>query len=194
MNLPTAFVTTICGIEELESHGTGGVTHVLSVLDPARPDPEAFLAFPPHRRAILRFHDAIDPAPGVTLPSEEDVGAILDFGHDLMAARAGGAPGHLLVHCHFGISRSTAAMGIMLAQAFPDASEQAIVDHLLAIRPQAWPNVRMIGFADVALGRGGRLVEAVRRLHGRQLAARPGLSLVMRELGRGREVDEAIRP
>ena len=53
---------TICGLEELELHSARSVTHVLSILDPEWPDPEAFLGYDPHHRTILRFHDAIEPA------------------------------------------------------------------------------------------------------------------------------------
>jgi hypothetical protein len=49
----------------------------------------------------------------------------------------------------------------------------------------------MIGFADAMLGREGRLSEAVRQLHARQLQVRPHLAELLRGLGRGAEVDAA---
>jgi hypothetical protein len=49
----------------------------------------------------------------------------------------------------------------------------------------------MVGFADELLGRRGRMVEAMRRLYARQLAARPHLADTMRGIGRGREVEMA---
>lgn len=85
-------------------------------------------------------------------------------------------------------------MAALMAQAHPDVPENAIVERLVRIRPYAWPNARMIAFADDLLSREGRLVTAVRRLHGRQLAARPRLAETMERLKRRREVDEAIRP
>ena len=133
---------TVCGLDELDGHAARGVTHVLSILDPEWPDPEAFLAFDPHFRATLRFHDAIEPAPGIVLPETSDVEKILAFGRDA------GDVSHLLIHCHAGISRSTAAMLMILSQAHPDDSEDAVADRLVAVRPQAWPNSRMVGFAD----------------------------------------------
>src|SRR5216683_601992 len=59
------FHITVCGIEELAGHGTMGVTHVLSILDPGFPDPDAFGAFGEHERLDLRFHDVIDELPEV---------------------------------------------------------------------------------------------------------------------------------
>jgi predicted protein tyrosine phosphatase len=173
MKLPAFSVLTICGLDELDYHGAQGVTHVLSILDPEWPEPAAFWAFDPHLRTTLYFHDAIEPAPGIVLPQEADIETILAFGRNL-----GDDLRHLLIHCHAGISRSTAAMAMILAQAFPHENEDAIVDRLVRIRPQAWPNSRMIRFADELLGRDGRLIVAVSRVYARRLAAirREGLN------------------
>jgi predicted protein tyrosine phosphatase len=184
MKTPPFSVLTICGLEELDLHGARGVTHVLSILDPDWLEPPAFQAFAPHARVTLYFHDAIEPGPGIVLPEVGDVESVLAFGRDL-----GDDLGHLLIHCHAGISRSTAAMTMILAQAFPHESEDSIVEKLEAIRPQAWPNSRMIGFADALLRRDGRLVSAVHKLYARRLAMRPSLADVMRDLDRAREVD-----
>ena len=178
---------TVCGLEEIEQHGSRAVSHVLSILDPDWPDP-SFALYPPHSRTVLRFHDAIEPAPGTVLPTAADVDAILAFGRSI-ETNAGGAEAHLLVHCHAGISRSTAAMTAILAQARPDAPEDAVLDQVAAIRPQAWPNLRMIELTDAALGRSGRLVQAVAALYGRRLAAKPDLAEVMARLNRAREVE-----
>jgi predicted protein tyrosine phosphatase len=173
---------TVCGIDELPGHQSRGVTHVLSILDPEWPDPEAFRAFSPHFRAIFRFHDVIEPGPGA--PEKADVEKILAFGRD-----AGPDLRHLLIHCHAGVSRSTAAMLMLLAQAHPEQGETELVDRLTGIRPQAWPNSRMIGFADAALGRGGRLTAAVSQIYARRVRAEPKLIDIMRGLNRSREVD-----
>ena len=177
---------TVCGLEELDGHASRGVTHVLSILDPYWPDPDVFRAFGPHLRATFRFHDAIEPGPGVKLPERADVELILAFGRDA------GDPCHLLIHCHMGISRSTAAMLMILAQAHPYESEDAAVDRLLAIRPQAWPNSRMIGFADELLGRAGRLTAALTRLYAARLEAQPGYAQLMRQGNRGKEVEMGL--
>jgi len=180
---------TVCGIEELEGHREARVGHVLSILDPGHPDPTAFADYDPHHRTILRFHDIIEPVPGMILPRREDMQAIVAFGEEPVTAEG---EGHLLIHCHLGISRSTAAMVTMLTLARPDETEDAIVARLQAIRPHAWPNARMVGFADEILGRGGRLSDAVSRLHARQLAAKPRLAQIFRDLGRAAEVERAL--
>ncbi|MGY2048473.1 tyrosine phosphatase family protein [Methylobacterium sp. JK268] len=182
---------TVCGLEELGDHSGRGVTHVLSILDPGWPEPEAFGTYDAHHRTTLRFHDIIVPIGDQVLPTREHVAEILAFGQDLAAAP--GRERHLLIHCHAGISRSTAAMTMLLAQAHPELDAASVVARVHEIREKAWPNARMIAFADEALGREGSLSEAVRRLHALQLKVRPHLDGVMRELGRGQEVDAALR-
>lgn len=184
MNASAFSVLTICGLEELDAHSERGVSHVLSILDPDWPEPSAFWAFDPHMRTTLHFHDAIEPEPGILLPEKSHVETILAFGRDV-----GDDLRHLLIHCHAGISRSTAAMAMILAQASPDQSDDAIMDRLLTIRPQAWPNSRMIAFADELLGREGRLSGAANRIYARRLAAQPQLAETMRKLNRAREVE-----
>jgi predicted protein tyrosine phosphatase len=93
-----------------------------------------------------------------------------------------------------GVSRSTAALGAILAQANPELDEDELFRRLLALRPQTWPNSVMVAYADELLGRGGRLTEALRRLYGRQLLARPNFGEYLRRNGRGREVDMAVTP
>lgn len=178
---------TICGIGELDSLRDRGITHMLSILDPHYPDPVA--DYPPHARLVLRFDDGIAPAPGLILPEPGHVEELLAFGRTL----PGGDPAHLLVHCHAGVSRSTAAMTALLVQAHPEADEDTIFDHVARIRPQAWPNSRIIGFADTLLGRDGRLTAALRRLYGRQLPRLPvGFADELRSYGRGAEVEMAV--
>jgi predicted protein tyrosine phosphatase len=182
---------TICGISELPDQRDRSVTHVLSILDPDHPDPEAFAAYDPHHRTILRFHDIINPVEGMILPEPEHVAAVLRFGDEVAAGSAERSEGHLLVHCHMGISRSTAAMLTLLAQTNPEESEDRLFERLTDIRPQAWPNSLMIAFADDLLSRNGRLTDALRRHYGRQIRRMPQYVQFMHDLGRSREVEMA---
>lgn len=182
---------TVCGIAELPEHDMRGVTDVLSILDPDMPEPAAFGAWPAHRRHVLRFSDEIAERPGVVLPTARDIAAILDYGRGV-ADHAGEK--HLLVHCHMGMSRSTAAMGMLIAQSDPDLSGDAVFARVYDIRNRSWPNSLMVRLADEALGRDGDLFEAMRRLYGRQLVNFPTYAQSLRAIGRGAEVDMAIAP
>jgi predicted protein tyrosine phosphatase len=186
-------VLTICGLEELDYHSARGVSHVLSILDPDWPVPEAFWAYDAHHRTTLHFHDIIDVYPDRIMPAIAHMEEILRFGRSLGRANQESDP-HLLVHCHMGVSRSTAAVAAILAQEHPSRDEDELFGHLAEVRPQIWPNSVMISHADELLGRDGRLVTALRRLYGRQLARRPEQADYLRRYGRAREVDMAIFP
>jgi len=185
---PASFRVTICGIPELGEHCAAGVTHVLSILDPEWPEPPAFAEFAPHRRLSLRFHDVIEPAAGRIAPGRDDVARLLAFGSEL-----GGAPrSHLLVHCHAGVSRSTAAAVLILAQAHPERPAREAFDRVAQMRPRAWPNLRILEFGDALLDRDGEIITAAGAIYRRLLDRDPGFEEVMIEHGRGREVSAAL--
>ncbi len=183
-----SFRVTICGIPELGEHCAAGVTDVLSILDPEWPDPPAFAEFAPHRRLALRFHDIIEPTPERLAPSRGDVERLLEFGREL------GEPAgrHLLVHCHAGVSRSTAAAVLILAQAHPDRPAGEALDRVAQIRPRAWPNLRILEFGDAILGRDGEIIAAVSAIYRRVLDREPFLQEAMIDGGRAREVIAAL--
>ena len=183
------FKTTICGIDELGDHCEAGITHVLSILDPDAPEPPVFGSFGEHARIELRFYDAIEQLADRVVPEVQHVQQILTLGRDLTAPAA--ADSHLLVHCHAGVSRSTAAMTLMLAQARPDCSGVEIVNEVLRIRSRAWPNLRIIELGDTLLGRGGDLIGAVPIAYRSQLQRRPELAQLFVKDGRAREVEKA---
>ena len=196
----TGWRLTVCGLDELREHGGREVSHVLSILDPGWPDPEGeFAAYAGHhRRLTLRFHDVIEDLPGHEPPGPGHVEAVLRLGADLDEEHGTGGAGeaaaglalrHLLVHCHAGVSRSTAALAILLARKLP-GEEAAVFARIREIRPQAWPNSRMVAFADDQLGSRGRLVAALRDHYRHQLRARPELAAGMRAMGRGAEVPD----
>jgi predicted protein tyrosine phosphatase len=183
-----SFRVIICGIPELDEHSAAGVTHVLSILDPGWPDPPVFAEFAPHRRLSLRFNDIIEPAPDRLLPSRDDVERLLAFGRELGEP----AGSHLLVHCHAGVSRSTAAAALILAQAYPDRPARDALDAVAQIRPRAWPNLRMLEFGDALLGRDGEIVAAASATYRRVLDREPHLQEAMIDGGRAREVIAAL--
>ena len=178
------FRVTICGIPELGEHCAAGVTHVLSILDPEWPDPTAFAEFAPHHRLSLRFHDIIEAEPGRLAPAREDVARLLAFGHGLHEPEGS----HLLVHCHAGVSRSTASAALILAQAYPDRPAAEVLETVSRMRPRAWPNLRILEFGDALLGRNGEIVAAAAAIYRRVIDRDPSFQEAMIDGGRGREV------
>ena len=183
------FGLSVCGIEELAAHAATKASHVLSILDPDHPVPEAFGTWGEHEKLELRFHDDIEELPGRLPPQPSHIESILLLGRDLMAEAA--SVRHLLVHCHAGVSRSTASMALIIAQALPTLPAGEVMEMLLGVRGRAWPNLRMLETGDRMLGRGGTLPAAAHRLYRLQLQRRPELEQFMNDLGRQREVNAA---
>jgi len=180
---------SICGITELGEHSAAGATHVLSILGPNSPDPPEFAEFVPHRRLVLRFHDVIEPLPDQIAPTRADVERLLVFGREV-----GETPdAHLLVHCRAGVSRSTAAATLIMMQANPEWPASAALEAVAALRPRAWPNLRILEFGDALLGRNGEIVAAVGAIYRIVLARDPEFGEQMIDAGRGREVSVALR-
>ena len=183
------FKVSICGIEELADHCETGVSHVLSILDPDWPVPDAFGAFDEHAKLELRFHDIIEEHnPDMIAPQQDHVADLLAFGRGLSSE----LEVHLLVHCHAGVSRSTASMALILAQALPGLPAAQIFEEVLRIRPRAWPNLRILELGDAMLSRRGELVVAAAGIYRTQLDTRQYLAEQMRLGGRGREIDAAV--
>ena len=188
MELP--FRITVCGLDELAEHSGARVSHVLSILDPEWPAPEVFGTYGEHEKLEMRFHDVIDESPGAIAPTSIHIKQLLTFG-----CRLGEEPpadAHLLVHCHAGVSRSSASMALLIAQAMPGRSGNAIFADILRIRPQIWPNLRIVEIGDGVLGRNGDLIDAAKGVYRLQIEQQPQLAEVFRLGGRGREVDAAF--
>jgi predicted protein tyrosine phosphatase len=139
----------------------------------------------------LRFHDVIDALPQTRPPTVEDVAQMLALGREL--ARSQSPHRHLLIHCHAGFSRSPAALALLVAQIEPSLAAAAIAAEVLQIRPNAWPNLRIIELGDELLDRGGQLMEVAARIYRTRLAQDPSLAELMRENNRLREVEAGRR-
>ncbi len=177
----------ICGIGELSAAPLRAARRIVSILDPAASEPPELRDLPAEL-LILRFDDVITGDGPLRAPERVDIERLLAFdrGHQ--------PDDSLVIHCTAGISRSTAALAILLAQRKPN-TEPEIFAQLRAVRPKAWPNSLMIALADDVLGAGGRLTSALREHYKVQLRTHPDIGRMMIGLGREREVPfERLRP
>ena len=85
--------------------------------------------------------------------TEEDIQQIITIAQELRSKT-----GRVLIHCEAGVSRSSAAALIMYTCWLGQGSEQEAMRRVLAQRPIAMPNRRMVEIADRLLQREGRLV------------------------------------
>ena len=91
-----------------------------------------------------------------------------------------------------GISRSTAAMTLLLAQAQPGLSAKDVLSQVVAIREKAWPNLRLLNFGEEQLGRKGEFTAAVADVYRLQLERRPQIKDFFIDAGRAREIALAL--
>jgi len=175
---------TICGIPELDLHREAGLSDVLSIIDPYEPEPVVFDRFHPHRRQTLRFDDVMSRSAGAQAPEDDHLEALLAFGQAIEQA---GDATHLLIHCHAGVSRSTAAAAILMAQHNAGREADAFLA-LLELRAQAWPNTRMVQIADRLMARNGALIEGLVAYRRALLEVRPHLAQMIVNVGRGNEL------
>jgi len=182
MPLPSHRIT-ICGIPELPQHAAAGVSHILSIIDTNEPRPPALDDFRKVDHELVRFDDVVAEYPGFEACTVQHIARMLEFGE-----RAHKAPGsHILVHCHAGVSRSQAAAAILMTQHAPGQEEAAFL-RLLELRQHGWPNTRMVKFADQLLKRDGALLAGLLAYRRALIKAKPHLSEVIRNIGRGHEL------
>jgi predicted protein tyrosine phosphatase len=105
------------------------------------------------RKLRLLFADTVQVEGG---PTEDDVRQIIEFAESLRMT-----PARVLIHCEAGISRSSAAALIIYACLLGPGRERDAMERVMAQRPIAQPNRRMVELADRLLGRGGSLAKVI---------------------------------
>jgi predicted protein tyrosine phosphatase len=170
------FRPVVCGIHDLDRFRSIDFSHIVSIVDPGLPLPDILGSFSAHERLELRFHDIIDPDEGMVAPQRDHIDRLLSFG----ASMAHSPPCKVLLHCHAGVSRSTAAAVLLLAQAQGPSSKQTAAD-MFAAFPNAWPNLRMIELGDKSMGREGELIAAARAHYATLLQRYPALRSIITE-------------
>lgn len=111
------------------------------------------------RHLLLSMNDISFAGTGdLVAPRETHVRAIIDFATTWDRA----AP--LLIHCWMGVSRSPAAALIVALAVHPEQDDQELARRLRSASRFATPNTRLIAIGDEMLGRGGRLVAAVKEI------------------------------
>ena len=109
----------------------------------------------PSRTLHLAFHDVLySPNKHIRAPRETHIRTLLEFTDRINK-------GTVLFHCQAGISRSTAAALIMMAQKMGPGFEPEAMDAVYRVRKCASPNRTMVELADRLLGRQGALLQAM---------------------------------
>jgi predicted protein tyrosine phosphatase len=121
----------------------------------------------PDRHLCLEFHDVEEEIEGYRAPTRDHVERLLGFAQSWSPAST------LLVHCHAGVSRSSATALLMASQRLP-GQELAIARCMREAGPWFKPNMFLIATADDLLQLGGRLVAAARSMREPTVAENAG--------------------
>jgi predicted protein tyrosine phosphatase len=131
-----------------------GASHVLTVMANVAQvqRPESVL---PANHLKVQMDDITEAMDGFVAPSEMHIEQVLNF------VRGWDRSAPLVVHCYAGISRSTASAFATVCALNPHRDEIAIARQIRAASPIASPNRLIVGLADKALGREGRMLRAL---------------------------------
>lgn len=150
-------IIKVCGVDELSQH-LPWATHVVSIFTPDMRDELPMIRHAASRILALDFDDIDEPRildhgeyGKQYPPTKKQIQQLIRF------IRGIEAPAKLLVHCHAGISRSTAAALVAICINHELETSARWMEMLLAIRPEAFPNALMLKYADELLGLGGKL-------------------------------------
>ena len=108
------------------------------------------------RKVRLLFGDTLDEESGAT---EADILSLMRLAQTLRSSK-----GKVLIHCEAGVSRSSAAALILYACWLGPGLEGEAMRRVLAQRPIAIPNRRMVALADHLLKREGHLLQVISEL------------------------------
>lgn len=132
------------------------ITSLISIGDPGGEHLPGIEIVPLNLR--LEFYDLnkSDHKPDCILATREDIAKIIQFIDSIFDKTS-----HLLIHCHAGISRSTAVGLIVWAYLLGDGKEEEALANVLAAQPYAMPNRLLIQLADEMLHRNGKLLKVL---------------------------------
>jgi predicted protein tyrosine phosphatase len=131
-----------------------GASHVLTVMANVAQVQRPVSVLPANHLKV-QMDDITEAAEGFIAPSDLHIEQVLNF------VRGWNRDAPLVVHCYAGISRSTASAFAAVCMLNPHRDEISIARLIRAASPIASPNRLIVGLADKALGREGRMLRAL---------------------------------
>jgi predicted protein tyrosine phosphatase len=144
----------VCPLSRVEAvAASSGAASLVTLLTPPAQAPRP-ASIAPENHLILGLSDICAAQDGHVLAGQAHVDSLLAF------VRRWDRAAPLLLHCYAGVSRSTAAAFITLC-ALTGGDEGAIAGKIRKLSPSATPNRHLVGLADAALRRDGRMIAAI---------------------------------
>ena len=150
--MPRLLVAPLSSLPEtLVAHAP---SHLVSLLSPEHMI-QTPPGFAPARHLKLAVNDIVDPAAGTAPPVRAHMDQLIAF------SRSWDASAPMVIHCWAGISRSMASAFAILCDRLGENREIEIARIMRQRAPHAQPNRLLVRHADDALGRRGRMLEAL---------------------------------
>ena len=147
----TPFSTHICSLEAVREADVSIFDGVITIEDSRIENPFRLEA-ENQKQLVLCFDDISVPLDDLIEPQEKHILQALSF-----ADRIG--EGSILIHCHAGISRSSAIALAVIAKRIGRGKEQESVKILEKINPHARPNKSIVWLTDEILERDRKLYD-----------------------------------
>ena len=145
----------VCSLAALpETVRLTGASHVLTVMANVAQVQRPASVLPANHLKV-QVDDITEELDGFVAPSDHHIEQVLNF------VRGWDRNAPMVVHCYAGISRSTASAFAAACLLNPHRDEIAIAKQIRAASPIASPNRLIVGLADKALGREGRMLRAL---------------------------------
>ncbi|KQV38307.1 MULTISPECIES: protein-tyrosine-phosphatase [unclassified Rhizobium] len=161
------FLRVSCLRDAAKVAGEWHATHVVSLLDPELAE-ELVPRISGVTHHVSRLRDQEN-----AVATEHFPAAIIAL-FDRLNGELDTEASRILVHCHAGVSRSTAFAYGILADRFGAGRETEAFEALLTIVNKPWPNRRIVEIFDHHWGRDGRMLaplDAMRERHPRRIDA-----------------------
>ena len=147
----TQFPIHICSLDAVRDTDISIYDGVITIEDSRIEDPFRVESEHP-KQLVLCFDDISVPLDDFIEPQEKHILQALSF-----ADRIG--EGSILIHCHAGISRSSAIALAIIAQRMGMGKEQETIEILESINPNCRPNKSLVWLTDEILERDRRLYD-----------------------------------
>ena len=151
MNIETLHICSLEAARELDVSVYDGVITIedTTIEEPFRVEDDG------PQQLVLRFDDISVPMDGYVEPDESHIHAALAFAYKI-AKDTGGS---ILIHCHAGISRSSAIALAIISQRLGRGKEEEAVHQLEMINPNCRPNKSLVWMTDKILKRDRKLYD-----------------------------------
>ena len=149
----------ICSLEAVRELDISVYDGIITIEDTHIEQPFRVDLYGPEQ-LVLCFDDISVPMDGYVEPEEKHIHAALNFEHRLSQQ----TNGSILIHCHAGISRSSALALAIIAKRLGQGKEKEAVKELEMINPNCRPNKSIVWMTDEILKRNRQLYDTAYKM------------------------------